>query len=62
MCAMDIQKKVGAARYSLAASDTFGHGHRFEKKNTDTHTHTLAHQYVTNSIAKIKMYSVLTTI
>lgn len=34
------KKKVGAVRYSLAASDTFGHGHRFEKKNTDTHTYT----------------------
>lgn len=32
------------------------------KRKTLTHTHTLAHQYVTNSIAKIKMYSVLTTI
>lgn len=61
MCHGYPKKKVEAVRYSLASSDTFGHGHRFEKKNTDTHIHSHTNMSLTNSIAKIKMYSVLTT-
>lgn len=60
MCAMDIQKK----KWGLSATPWQPLIHLVMdidlKRKTLTHTHTLAHQYVTNSIAKIKMYSVLT--